>query len=359
MSISAWRVFCKNCVSLLSEFCQQGAEHFYTENIAEGSMSVSGISTYSSAMYQWQGQQLKNNGTASSSQSSASNSLNELFGSSTSLTSQIASMVELTKYAMDAMGLDSNSRVTFSQISKYREQLETEFNAAVKDGLAEYGVADVSKLTFALNADGGVRVAGTSALEQQAAQDWLKANPQLGTQLRAALDDAGAASGETVYFSVSDNGTLTALTPTDSNGESSLDDTERAAVQTVFNAQNLIGPQLVTGLKSLGIDPDIKFAIQVNADGSVTVQSDHADRAKVQAFFDANPDLVKKFRQIEALSGIDAAREAMQLSPSTIRKRLQIESLAAWWAGSGNNTSSFGNYGSGGLSMMSGLNLSV
>lgn len=322
-------------------------------------MSISGISTYSSAMYQWQGQQLKSSSTAASSQSSVSSSLSELFGSSTSMTSQISSMIELTKYAMDAMGLASDSRVTFSQISKYREQLETEFNAAVKEGLAQYGVADVSNLTFALDAEGNIKVAGQTAEEQQAAQDWLDANPQWGQQLRAALDDAGAASGETVYFSVSESGTLTALNPINADGESTFDEAEHVAVQTIFGAQNLVGPQLVTGLKSLGIDPDIKFAIQVNADGSVTVQSDHVDRAKVQAFFDANPELVKTFRQIEALSGIDAAREAMQLSPSTIRKRLQIESLAAWWVDSGNTASSIGTYASSGLSMLSGLNLSV
>ncbi|MDO5483496.1 MAG: hypothetical protein Q4F27_01175 [Desulfovibrionaceae bacterium] len=207
--------------------------------------SISGINTYSSAMYQWQNQLLQNN-SSSSGQPSASDSQSSLFSSATSMSSQISGMVELTKYAMNAMGLSSDSKVTFSQITRYRQQLEENFNSAVKEGL-----------------------------EKQ------------------------------------------------------------------------------------GLDPNTRFAIQINDDGSATVQSDHADCAKIQAFFDANPDLIKNYRQIEALAGIDDARKAMQLSPATVRKRLQIESMAAWWAGSGSASSYFGNYSNSGLSLLNGLNLSV
>ena len=91
----------------------------------------------------------------------------------------------------------------------------------------------------------------------------------------------------------------------------------------------------------------------------MTVISDHADRDKVQQFFDDNPDLIKKYRQIETLSGIDDARKAMQVSPTAMRKRIQIESMAAWWADSGSASSYFGNYSGGNLSLLSGLNLNV
>ena len=67
---------------------------------------------------------------------------------SNSISGQLSSMVELTKYAMDAMGLESDSRVTFSQITKYREKLNTEFNTAVKEGLEKLGVSDPSSVTF-------------------------------------------------------------------------------------------------------------------------------------------------------------------------------------------------------------------
>ena len=66
-------------------------------------MSISGIGNYNNILLQWQGQQLKSTGSGSSKSSSA-NGLSSLFGN-TSMTNQLSSMVELTKYAMDAMGL--------------------------------------------------------------------------------------------------------------------------------------------------------------------------------------------------------------------------------------------------------------
>ncbi len=86
-------------------------------------MSISSVNNYRDVLFQWQGQQLKNTGKGSSSQSGA---ITSLFGQA-SITSQIESMVELTKYAMDAMGVDKNGRVTFNQISKYSQKLQSEF----------------------------------------------------------------------------------------------------------------------------------------------------------------------------------------------------------------------------------------
>lgn len=112
-------------------------------------------------------------------------------------------------------------------------------------------------------------------------------------------------------------------------------------------------------MESLGIDPNANFSLQVNPDGSVSIISDSPDRDKIQKFFDENPALIKKFLQIDALSGIDDARKAMQIAPNEMRKRIQIESMAAWWAGSNDASSYFGNYANGNLSMLSGLNLNV
>ena len=79
---------------------------------------------------------------------------------------------------MDAMGLESGSRVTFSQITKYREQLNTEFNTAVKDGLSKLGVTDPSSVTFTLAADGSLTATSANATDQTNVQNWLKSNWQ-------------------------------------------------------------------------------------------------------------------------------------------------------------------------------------
>ena len=148
-------------------------------------MSISGIGNYNNILLQWQGQQLKNTGSGSSKSSSA-NSLNSLFGN-TSMTNQLSSMVELTKYAMDAMGLSNDSRVTFNQITKYREQLQNEFSASVKYGLAGIGIDDINGLSFSLDKNGKLTAASDDASDRKAAQAWLDANPALGKDLRKAL----------------------------------------------------------------------------------------------------------------------------------------------------------------------------
>ena len=317
--------------------------------------SVSGINTYTSGMYQWQNQKLSTSTSGSSSSSSGSSSsssstLNQMLGGN-SISSQLSSMVELTKYAMDAMGLESNSRVTFSQITKYREKLGTEFNTAVKDGLSKLGVSNPSSVTFTLAADGSLTATSANATDQANVQAWLKGNAAIGKDLRTAMTTAGISSSTAVSMTVDSSGKLTAASSTDS--------ASKAAIQAVLDNSKL-GSTLNTGMSSLAVSSDAKFTLKSNDNGSVTVESsDAATKAAVQKFFDNNPALVKKFGQIQALSGLDDARKSLQVSPSDLRKRIEVESMAAWWAGSGSASNSFGNYSDGSLSMLSGLNLSV
>ena len=73
--------------------------------------NVSGVNSYTSGLYQWQNQKLSTSTSGSSSSSgskSSSSSLSQMLSGS-SITSQLSSMVDLTKYAMDAWGLASGS----------------------------------------------------------------------------------------------------------------------------------------------------------------------------------------------------------------------------------------------------------
>lgn len=411
--------------------------------------SISAISTYNNAMLQWQNQQLTGS-TSQASRSSAANSLVSMIDSSTSMTSQIASLVELTKYAMDRMGIGENGRVTFGQISKYREQLATEFNEGVKNGLAAYGLSDFSGLVFTLSGNGNIQVTSQNQKDQNQAQAWFDANKSVGSDMADSLATAGFGEDSSLKFSLDSNGGIHAISATaqsvsgqiysddlvnqlnialaalgvdleeglnfnlDSAGNltvsgrleqsdqvnqwlgnnpalamavksqleslgvdvssvsldldpsgnlsysgysGSLDDLQEVLNTTAAG----YGVKMKNGLGALGIDPNISFTLQVNDDGTVTVAGASSDRDKLQKFFDANPDLVTTYRQIEVLSGVDDARAALKVSPSTARKRIQMESIAAWWfsSGNGNTSSYFGNYSSGSLSMMNGLNVSV
>ncbi len=407
-------------------------------------MSISSINSYNTAMLQWQGQQLKTTGNSSGS---TSNPLSTLFSPEASMTSQVSSMVELTKYAMESMGLAADSRVTFSQINKYREQLLTSFNEKVKNGFAGMGISKPEELTFSLNVDGSLSATSPNAADQKNAQAWLDANPSLGMELRSGLATSGLAENTAVSMKLSNTGKLTTVntaqtaiqTAIDANSEQSaklrsalvgmgVDLTSSMAfvldsegklvvsgeheqadqiniwlaentglaesltgqlkkqgvdasavsltlgptgnakatvangelgdIQALLDKSNL-GTSLSKGLNNLAIAPDVQFTLQVNAGGSVTVISDSADKAKIQKFFDDNPALVKQYQQIEALSGLDDARKAMQVSPAEMRKRIQIESIASWWAGSGDASSYFGNYSNGNMNVLAGLNLSI
>ena len=314
--------------------------------------SVSGINTYTSGMYQWQNQKLSTStsGSSSSSSGSSSSTLSQMLGGN-NISSQLSSMVDLTKYAMDAMGLESDSRVTFSQITKYREKLNTEFNTAVKEGLEKLGVSDPSSVTFTLAEDGSLTATSANATDQANVQGWLKGNAAIGKDLRTALTTAGISGSTGVSMTVDSSGKLIAASSTDS--------ANKATIQAVLDNSKL-GSTLNTGMKSLAVSSDAKFTLKANENGSISVESsDAATKAAVQKFFDNNPALVKKFGQIQALSGLDDARKSLQVSPSDLRKRIEVESMAAWWAGSGSTGSSFGNYSNGSLSMLSGLNLSV
>lgn len=412
-------------------------------------MSISSVNSYGTAMLQWQGQQLKSTGTGSSSgtSSSSSNSLSSLFGSTGSMTNQLSSMVELTKYAMESMGLSSNSRVTFSQITKYREQVLSSFNDSVKNGLASVGVSKPEDITFTLDKDGKLAASSSNAADQKAAQAWLDSNTTIGKELRSTLTNAGVDASTSVSMKVSSTGKLTVVNTAQTAIQSGLDSSSdlstklRAAlgemgvdlstpinftlnsggqlvvsdenkqadavnawlaenpdlakalstqikkqnveastvglrlgasgnVQATVNNKELtdaqaalssssLGSTISSGLNSLRIDPNVKFTLQVNTNGTVTVISDSADKAKIQQFFDSNPSLVKQYKQVEALSGLDDARKAMQVSPSEMRKRIQVESMAAWWSGSGNASSYFGNYSNGKMDLLAGLNLNV
>lgn len=311
-------------------------------------MAISGVSSGSaSALYQWQNQRLNSSLSGTSGASASKSRSSSALGSYGNLSDQLSSMVELTKYAMDAMGLSSDSRVTFGQIAKYREQLNTEFNTGVKEGLSGLGVGDPTALAFTLDAQGVLTAAGPDAAN---AQQWLDANPQWGAGLRAALTQAGVDKETPVTMTLDAAGRLSA------SGE----DAAQAAVQAVLDASS-VGKAVYGGLNSLSSLDRANFSLSLDEGGALVVDSsDAATKAAVQRFFDSNPQLVKKFKQIEALSGLDDARRAMRISPTEMRRRIEVESLAAWWADSGSSgTGTFGTFGESGLSLLSGLNLSV
>lgn len=119
------------------------------------------------------------------------------------------------------------------------------------------------------------------------------------------------------------------------------------------------GEKMEADLAKLGVDPTIKFQLKLSADGKMEVISDHADKAKVQKYFDDNPEMVKKYKEIQGLADLEAARKSMQVNPTDMRKRIQVEAMATWWDQAGGSTNSIADFTGGDMSFYKGINKKV
>jgi hypothetical protein len=116
--------------------------------------------------------------------------------------------------------------------------------------------------------------------------------------------------------------------------------------------------QLRKDFALLGVDPKIAFHLKENERGGLTVNSDHPDKDKVQKYFDDHPELVKKYKEIQMLANLEAARQKMEINPGELKKRLQIENMSAWWHAEG-GAGSIMSLSSAGAGWFSGINATV
>ncbi len=402
-------------------------------------MSIASIGSSNTSLYayQWNNQQLQGSvGTSRSTVNASAYSFNGL--------STISSMVELAKYAMDAMGVDSNERVTFSQIEKYKQELEDNFSKNLNENIENTNISDQVYFTVSLDADGKATII-SSHEDQDKVQAYFDIYPEVTNALRNELDLAGFEG--TVQFSVNASGVITSANSSqgtyskelenstigtdiiegvktadeeitepftlrvensalvlddsdhpnataieefladnpallddltasldeieidlaNSNMRMYIDDQGKVRIEYIDESENTesntslqeflneknVGNDIKTNLKNIGIDPDIDFRLTVE-DGKIVVNSDHPDAAKVQILLDKNPELTKDYLQVDALAGLDGARKAMQIDPTALRKRIEMESMATWWANTG--TSSIGAFSGGSLSSYAGIN---
>jgi len=267
---------------------------------------------------------------------------------SQSLTDQLSGLVRLVRYAMDSMGLEKDSRVTFSKLNDYCEQVQERFTSAVKDGLANAAI-DPAKVTYTLNTDGSLQAHSGSSFAQAMATLAIDKDPTIGTYLQKQLEEAGIPVSYPFTFSLDASGAVTAT------GMSTV-------YEQQLKEQNVTFPLLAEKIADVHLDPDIDFTIKIADDDSLSVNAaDSKYNPVLKAFFEENPSIVADYKRTEALSGIEAARKSMSLSPSDMRTRLQIESIAAWWDTSSNNSASswFGSYTNGSFLRRSGVNINV
>ena len=89
-------------------------------------------------------------------------------------------------------------------------------------------------------------------------------------------------------------------------------------------------------LLELGIDPDVEFTLTTDSAGNIKVISSHADKAKIQKYFDDNPKMAETFDTIQTLSNFKRSAESPQVrdwdSMRERKKGLQAQAIEIFFA---------------------------
>lgn len=115
------------------------------------------------------------------------------------------------------------------------------------------------------------------------------------------------------------------------------------------------------GLREMGVDENVNFQVISDGNGGIKIVTNSEDKAKIDAFFAKNPALISQFNQIESLTNVEAARKSQNINVKAMRQRIEVESLATWFAGTGMGVGSILNFSGSlsSLSLLSGLNKKI
>lgn len=110
--------------------------------------------------------------------------------------------------------------------------------------------------------------------------------------------------------------------------------------------QEEFSEQVKADLKELGVAEDIEFRLVANpTSGGIEVVTDHEDKALIEKYFKANPEMAEKFNKIEMLGNLDRAKQYQGLPPGQMKKDFQMQAMDYFLGNAQNN----------GMSMASGM----
>ena len=143
-----------------------------------------------------------------------------------------------------------------------------------------------------------------------------------------------------------------------------LGPTDRVTFSTIISYRDQLQTEFDTkvkeGLKKVGLDENAKFQLVSGEEGGIKVIADSPEKEKIEKFFEDNPDLVKQFEKIQALNNVEESRKQQKIDVNAVRQRVQIESMMAWYSGSGGGgISSIMDFSGGQTSFLSGINKHV
>lgn len=211
-------------------------------------------------------------------------------------------MIELTKYALDQMGASANSRVAFNQITRYGEQLQSEFNTPVRTAMADSGVTGLSGLSFELDKDGKLTALGDNAEERNKAQAWLDANPAYGKSILENLPEDAFANSQPAAFSISSTGQLTAKR------------TVQSIIQTALAQRSDIAHAARTRLRAANVEVEYPLELGFDAHGNLAATGKNPEA--INNWLAENREIGDAVKQELARQKVDASAVSLRLGAS-------------------------------------------
>lgn len=122
-------------------------------------------------------------------------------------------------------------------------------------------------------------------------------------------------------------------------------DGDRLSFQDVVNYRDSLETEwdqtVNSDLKAIGVDVTAKFRLMHDSStGKATASSDHPDKARIDAYFAANPDRADDFEKIIQLGKLANVAEN-KLAPQEMQQTLQTEAMAWWYQSNMDTTSLF------------------
>lgn len=117
--------------------------------------------------------------------------------------------------------------------------------------------------------------------------------------------------------------------------------------------------QTKSGLRELGVDENVSFQVISDGEGGVKIITESEDKGKIERFFTDNPNLVTLFNKIESLTNVEAARKNGNIDIEATRRRIEVESMTAWFTGAGQGVGTILNFSGAQSVLLAGLNRTV
>ncbi len=146
-------------------------------------MAVSGIGAYSTQTTTLAEllANARNSPDKSANSSAAENPLGSGNGvaPASSLSGYMLDNAQSLKEIFDEIGKLTGGSVTFSSVKEYQEELQRQFNKAVKEDLRKMGVDMDAEFTLASDGEGGIKTLCDSAADKEKIDAYFKRNPDM------------------------------------------------------------------------------------------------------------------------------------------------------------------------------------